>query len=51
VALLLRRRGVSRIRPLAGGFQAWLGGGFPVVPVTNQAAPAPALDERPAPLA
>src|SRR5262249_47265714 len=37
VALLLRKQGVARIRPLAGGFHAWKAGGFPVVLVTTQA--------------
>jgi len=31
VALALRRRGVERVRPLAGGLQAWRDRGFPVV--------------------
>jgi 3-mercaptopyruvate sulfurtransferase SseA len=30
VALLLRSRGIQRIRPLAGGLQAWRDAGFPV---------------------
>jgi membrane protein DedA with SNARE-associated domain/rhodanese-related sulfurtransferase len=30
VALALRRMGFKRVRPLAGGFQAWLKCGFPV---------------------
>jgi rhodanese-related sulfurtransferase len=33
VALLLRKQGISRIRPLAGGFQAWRDRGLPVEPV------------------
>jgi 3-mercaptopyruvate sulfurtransferase SseA len=37
VALLLRRQGVSRIRPLAGGFQAWRDLGYPVQPLTTKA--------------
>jgi rhodanese-related sulfurtransferase len=37
VALLLRRQGVSRIRPLAGGFQAWRDLGYPVQPLTTTA--------------
>ncbi len=37
VALLLRKQGVARIRPLAGGFQAWRDRGFPVVVVTRVA--------------
>jgi len=38
VALLLRKRGISRIRPLAGGFEAWQDGGFPVEPLPIQSA-------------
>jgi rhodanese-related sulfurtransferase len=30
VALLLRRRGITRIRPLAGGLAGWRGHGFPL---------------------
>jgi len=30
VALMLRRRGISRVRPLAGGLQAWRQLSFPV---------------------
>jgi rhodanese-related sulfurtransferase len=30
VALRLRRRGVARVRPLAGGFDAWTERGYPV---------------------
>jgi rhodanese-related sulfurtransferase len=30
VALRLRQKGLPRVRPLAGGFDAWKGGGFPV---------------------
>jgi len=33
VALRLRRVGVTRVRPLLGGFDAWRAGGFPVQPV------------------
>jgi hypothetical protein len=33
VALRLRRVGVTRVRPLGGGFEAWRTGGFPVEPV------------------
>jgi hypothetical protein len=40
VALLLRRRGVLRIRPLAGGFEAWQERDLPVEPLP---VPAPAL--------
>jgi 3-mercaptopyruvate sulfurtransferase SseA len=37
VALLLRRQGISRIRPLAGGFQAWRERRFPVENLASQA--------------
>jgi rhodanese-related sulfurtransferase len=30
VALQLKRRGIQRVRPLAGGFEAWKGLGFPM---------------------
>jgi rhodanese-related sulfurtransferase len=30
VALLLRKKGISRVRPLAGGLDAWKKQGFPV---------------------
>jgi membrane protein DedA with SNARE-associated domain/rhodanese-related sulfurtransferase len=33
VALQLRRLGITRVRPLAGGFETWRGRGFPVEPV------------------
>jgi 3-mercaptopyruvate sulfurtransferase SseA len=33
VALLLKRRGVHRVRPLAGGFDAWQAAGYPVEPI------------------
>jgi rhodanese-related sulfurtransferase len=32
VALLLKRRGITRVRPLEGGFDAWRERGFPVEP-------------------
>jgi len=31
VALLLRKNGIKRIRPLQGGLQAWRERGFPLV--------------------
>jgi rhodanese-related sulfurtransferase len=31
VALILRRRGIERVRPLAGGFHGWRERGYPVV--------------------
>jgi rhodanese-related sulfurtransferase len=30
VALMLKKRGVYRVRPLAGGFDAWKEQGFPM---------------------
>jgi membrane protein DedA with SNARE-associated domain/rhodanese-related sulfurtransferase len=33
VALLLKRYGITRVRPLAGGFEAWTNRGLPVIPV------------------
>jgi 3-mercaptopyruvate sulfurtransferase SseA len=30
VALLLRRHGIERVRPLAGGFGAWRDLGYPL---------------------
>ena len=42
MALLLQKRGVARIRPLAGGLQAWLDRGFPTV-VNGAAIGAPSL--------
>jgi 3-mercaptopyruvate sulfurtransferase SseA len=39
VALTLRRLGVTRVRPLDGGFMGWQERGLPVAPVM----PAPAF--------
>jgi rhodanese-related sulfurtransferase len=30
VALLLKRQGISRVRPLAGGYAAWVDLGYPL---------------------
>ncbi|HLW80242.1 MAG TPA: hypothetical protein VKU44_11655 [Terriglobia bacterium] len=30
MALLLKRRGITRVRPLEGGFDAWREGGYPL---------------------
>jgi 3-mercaptopyruvate sulfurtransferase SseA len=38
VALLLRRKGVQKIRPLAGGFDGWREKGFPVTGREEKAA-------------
>ncbi len=37
MALRLRRVGITRVRPLAGGYEAWRGGGFPLEPVDGAA--------------
>jgi rhodanese-related sulfurtransferase len=34
VALLLKRRGVTRIRPLAGGLDGWRERGLPLEPLS-----------------
>jgi rhodanese-related sulfurtransferase len=31
VALLLRRRGITRVRPLLGGLEGWRAAGLPVL--------------------
>ena len=36
MALLLRRRGIHRVRPLEGGLDAWLARGYPVAPVAEE---------------
>jgi rhodanese-related sulfurtransferase len=38
VALILRGRGIERVRPLAGGYHGWRGRGYPVVPLTRSPA-------------
>jgi membrane protein DedA with SNARE-associated domain/rhodanese-related sulfurtransferase len=43
-ALLLRRKGITRIHPLEGGMAAWMALGFPVLAVEP---PDVAVDERP----
>jgi rhodanese-related sulfurtransferase len=34
VALILRKRGIERVRPLAGGFHAWRDRGYPTASLT-----------------
>ncbi len=44
MALILRRRGIERVRPLAGGFHAWRDRGYPTISVADTpdaALPAP----------
>jgi rhodanese-related sulfurtransferase len=38
VALLLRRRGIERVRPLAGGYRAWRERGYPLVALATVSA-------------
>ena len=38
MALTLKRHGVTRVRPLAGGFPDWQKRGFPVEPIATSAA-------------
>jgi hypothetical protein len=42
VALQLRRRGITRVRPLAGGLEAWIAAGFASVEISPGA---PTSDE------
>ena len=48
MALLLRRRGIERVRPLAGGFHAWRDRGYPMSGVTPVTDPRPATSFTPA---
>jgi 3-mercaptopyruvate sulfurtransferase SseA len=41
VALLLRRRGIARVRPLQGGLAAWKARGYPVHDTRGAGAAAP----------
>jgi len=36
VALQLKRAGIHKVRPLAGGFEAWRKLGLPVEPLTSE---------------
>jgi 3-mercaptopyruvate sulfurtransferase SseA len=40
VALLLQRRGITRVHPLEGGIARWIALGFPVRELTPPAIPA-----------
>jgi membrane protein DedA with SNARE-associated domain/rhodanese-related sulfurtransferase len=42
-ALLLRARGIERIRPLAGGYHGWRDRGYPMTGLKKKAAPATTL--------
>jgi rhodanese-related sulfurtransferase len=46
VALILRRRGIERVRPLAGGFHAWRDRGYPTISLsaaTDSSSPRPVI--------
>jgi len=43
VALLLRQQGIARVRPLAGGFQAWREHNYPVEPSSEEKITEPEL--------
>ena len=36
MALLLRRRGIERVRPLAGGYRAWRNLGYPMTGLSTK---------------
>jgi rhodanese-related sulfurtransferase len=44
VALILRRRGIERVRPLAGGFYAWRDRGYPVISLARATGTSPLRD-------
>jgi 3-mercaptopyruvate sulfurtransferase SseA len=46
VALQLKKAGIRKVRPLAGGFEAWRRLGFPIEPVHADVAPAGAVDRN-----
>ena len=49
MALILRRRGIERVRPLAGGFRAWRDLGYPMTGLATLAdAAAKTLNPEPA---
>jgi len=48
VALILRRRGIERVRPLAGGFRAWRDLGYPMTGLAAMADAATLLSPAPA---
>lgn len=43
MALLLRKIGITRVRPLAGGLEAWRERNFPLQPLDPEEASAAAL--------
>jgi 3-mercaptopyruvate sulfurtransferase SseA len=49
VALILRRRGIERVRPLAGGFRAWRDLGYPMTALGPAGGSDPTKGLSPAP--
>ena len=47
MALILRRRGIERVRPLAGGFRAWRDLGYPMTALAALKDAAKALTPSP----
>jgi len=47
VALLLKRKGIARVRPLEGGLDGWRARGFPIV--SAEKLDSPAADAAPVP--
>jgi 3-mercaptopyruvate sulfurtransferase SseA len=46
VALQLKKAGIRKVRPLAGGFEAWRHLGFPIEPVHADVTPAGTVDKN-----
>jgi 3-mercaptopyruvate sulfurtransferase SseA len=46
VALQLKRAGVRRVRPLAGGFEAWRKLNYPIEPAILDTAENPVIDVK-----
>ena len=49
MALILRRRGIERVRPLAGGFRAWRDLGYPLTDLAALAGAEPLKTPTPEP--
>ncbi len=49
MALVLKRHGVERVRPLAGGYDAWTRAGYPIEPLAVTEAAAQETTEADAP--
>ena len=47
MALILRKRGIERVRPLAGGYRGWRDRGYPMTSITMVTKPEPAKQLTP----